>query len=280
MAVGGQNSYPALQEIADLVRSFVDDDKQGLTGTPGEGQILTNNATLPQSITLQNFMNSAIREVYREIRIMGQPTLIKDNYILYGVTPVNSALGVGVPNPAVQVALQFVGYFDGLTMNPNLTLPSDLLFPLNLWERENGTQNPFGEMTQSSVPLCPRNQVQWLGEWEWRTDGIWMNGATLARDLRLRYICTYPNLAYTNTDWTQTFVPIMDSQEAIADKIAVRYCRRLGGAQLQDAIVQADRSILRLKQQVTRARQRISFERPIYGNGAAGAAGSPALYLY
>ena len=118
MPTGGQNNYPSLMEIANLVRSFVNDDKRGATGTPGEGQILVNSG-----VTLPNFMNSAIREFYREIRIMGQPTLIKDNYILYGLTPVNSPLGVGVANPAVQVSLQFVGYFDGLGFNPNLALP-------------------------------------------------------------------------------------------------------------------------------------------------------------
>jgi hypothetical protein len=275
MAIGGQNNYPSLNDIANLARSLVNDDKAGATGTPGEGQILVNS-----SVTLQNLMNSAIRETYRDIRIMGQTTLIRDNYILYDLTPVNSALGVGVMNPAVQVSLSALGYFDGLMTNPDLLLPGDLIFPLEMWERQNGSNNPFGMMQQSTGALTPRNQTQSLGQWEWRTDQIWMNGATQSRDIRLRYICTYVSLAAPDIDWNNTFVPIMDSQEAIADKITVRYSARLGGDSLQYAMQKADTSIMRLRQQVTRTRQEIDFQRPAFGNGA-GLAGNPASnWLY
>jgi hypothetical protein len=274
VATGGLAGYPTLGTIANLVRSEVNDDKQGATGTPGEGQILTNS-----SITLQNFMNSAIRETYRDIRIMGQPTLIKDNYILLGLTPVNSSLGVGAISPATQVALQFQGYFDGLTSNANLTLPNDLILPLEMWERQNGTNGNFAPMRQATGALPGRNQAEWLGEWEWRTDSIWMNGATQTRDVRLRYIATFVDLAGPAIDWNTTYVPILDSQEAIADKIAVRYTARLGGDSLQYAIAKANTSISKLRQQVTRDRQMIDYQRPTYG-GAAGMAGNPANFLY
>lgn len=288
MAVGPQNNYPSLTEISNLVRSMVNDDKAGITGTAGEGQILVNpvvagtsgNVANPQGVTLTNLMNSAIRETYRDIRIVGQPTLIKDNYILEGLTPVNSSLGVGVPNPAVQVNLSVLGYFDGLQMNATLALPSDMLFPLEMWERQTGTENSFGMMRQSEGALSPRHQVQAFGEWEWRTDAIWMNGATLERDIRLRYIATYPSIATLNTIWDNLFVPIADSQEAIADKIVVRYTARLGGDSLQYAQQKAQESILRLKQEVTKSRQMIDYTRPTYGNGQAGAAGNPATWLY
>lgn len=274
MAIGGMSSYPSLATIASLVRTFVNDDKAGATGTPGEGQILTNS-----SVTLINLMNSAIRDTYRDVRIMGQPTLIKDNCIVLGLTPVNSALGVGAPNPAVQVALQFVGYFDGLQINSNLLLPGDLIMPLEVWERQNGTQDPFVMMTQNIGPLQPRNQVEMLVDWEWRTDSIWMNGSTQTRDIRLRYIATFADLAASSVDWTQTYVPILDSQDAIADKISVRYAARLGGTALADAMVAAKASLFKLKQQVTRDRQKIDLQRPIYG-GQAGSAGDPSRYLY
>jgi hypothetical protein len=274
MAVGSQSSYPSLAVIANLARSKVNDDKAGATGTPGEGQILTNT-----SVTLQNFMNSAIRDTYRDVRIMGQPTLIADNYILYGLPPVNSALGVGVMNPAVQVALQFTGFFDGLINWANFVLPGNLLYPLEVWERQSGTTNPFGIMKQSTGALAPRNQVQRLGEWEWRSDGIWMNGATESRDIRLRWILTFADLASSTIDWTATYVPILDSQDAIADKIAVLYTARLGGTALADARMDAKQSIFKLRQQITRARQVISYVRPAYGEGC-GQAGNPATFLY
>jgi hypothetical protein len=96
MAIGPDSNFPSLLDVANLVRSVVDDDKRGITGTAGEGQILTNltsgvSATqLPQYITLTNFMNLAIREVRRDVNIMGQPTFIRDNYLLLGLPPINS----------------------------------------------------------------------------------------------------------------------------------------------------------------------------------------------
>jgi hypothetical protein len=274
MAITPSTNFPSLLELADLVRSFVDDDKRGATGTPGEGQILVNLSSgltpkqLPQFVTLTNFMNSAIREVRRDCGIMGQPTFIRDNYLLMGLPPVNSNLGVGVMNPATQQSLSMVGFFDGVDMNPQFLLPADILQPLELWERLTGTVNPFSEMRQSSGALRPRNQVNALVDWEWRGNAIWFNGAILSRDVRMRYVGSLASLAAPSIDWSQTFVPIPDCQEAVADKIAVRYGRRLGSTQVADLVQQADRSILRLRQTVVRARQRIDNRRPLYsGDG-------------
>ena len=278
MPIGGNSTYPSLNTIANLARSKVNDDKAGATGTPGEGQILTNT-----SITLQNFMNSAIRDVYRDTRIMGQPTLIGDNYVLYNLPPVNSPLGVGVANPAVQVALQFTGYFDGMLNWPNFTLPGTMLYPIQMWERQSNAGQAssigFSPMHQATVALAPRQQVQLLGDWEWRTDGIWMNGATQYRDIRLRFLFTFANLVSPTIDWNTTEVPILDCEEAVADKIAVLYSARLGGAALADARLDAKASILKLRQQITRDRQMIDYTRPPYG-GQYGRAGDPATFLY
>jgi hypothetical protein len=220
---------------------------------------------------------------------MDYAALIKDNYILYGLPPVNSNLGVGIMNPAVQTQLGYTGFFDGLQQWSQWTLPSDMIYPLEMWERQAGTQLPFGMMMQNANGLSPRNQVQANGEWEWRTDGIWMHGSILSFDCRIRYICTYPallsNLAgmsttQVNAFFANTYVPIQDSQEAVADKIAARYARRLGGDAEGTAKAQAMESILRLKQQVQKTRQGISYVQTPFGANRAGASGNPATYLY
>lgn len=294
MAIVGQSNYPSLNTIANLVRSLVNDDQQGITGTPGEGQILVNpvvqqsNGTLvsnPAGVTLANMMNSAIREVYREVQIMSSPTLIRDNYVLYGLPMVNSSLGVGVQNPAVQVNLGFAGFFDGLETWGNFLLPGDLIYPLEMWERLNGTQNEFGKMKEALEPLPPTNQVQWLGTWEWRGDAIWMPGAITSRDIRLRYISRFVDVATLNTLWTNLFVPILDSEEAVADKIALRYSRRLASAESQalipDLITQADRSIHRLAQRVARARQKTDFQmKPYLETNQGGTRIGAGAYLF
>jgi hypothetical protein len=273
MAVGGASNFPSLLDVADLARSFVDDDKRGFTGTPGEGQILVNLTSgvsasqLPQFVTLARFMRSAIREVRRECSIMGQPTFIRDNYILEGLPAINSALGVGVINPIAQQSLTFTGFFDGLEVNPDFILPADMLQPLEIWERQSGTSYPFGMMDESTGALRPRNQTQALGEWESRDNAIFFHGAIFPRDIRIRYLAGMISFLSQTVDWAQTFIPIPDCEEAVADKIAVRYGRRLGSTQVADLVQQADRSMLRLRQQVTRSRQRIDNLRPLYGEG-------------
>src|ERR1700677_2680444 len=273
MAITPSTNFPSLLEIADLVRSFVDDDKRGATQTPGEGQILVNLTSgvlpsqLPQFVTLTRFMNSAIREVRRDCGIMGQPTFILNNYLLLGLPPVNSGLGVGVMNPETQQSLSNVGFFDGVNMNPEFILPADILQPLELWERLTGTVIPVTEMRESRGALRPRNQINALHDWEWRGNAIWFNGAILSRDVRIRYIGSLASLAKSSIDWSETFIPIPDCHEAVADKIAVRYARRLGSPQVADLNQQADRSMLRLRQTVVRARQRINNLRPEFSGG-------------
>jgi hypothetical protein len=116
----------SLEVVMNLVRSLVNDTQAGLTNTPGEGQIITDNPAV-SPFTLQ-FLNSAIRQLYRELRNVGDPELIFDNVILIGLPPIDSPTnGVGGPDPTVQTILSSSGYFDGVTIWPNLLLPSNML---------------------------------------------------------------------------------------------------------------------------------------------------------
>src|ERR1700686_529787 len=103
----------SLATIMDLVRSLVNDTQAGVTNTPGEGQIFTNNPLI--SPFTQPFLNSSIRELYRELRNNGDPVLIKDNVIFLGLPIINSPTqgGPGAVDPAVQTMLTPTGYFDG-----------------------------------------------------------------------------------------------------------------------------------------------------------------------
>src|ERR1700744_6481350 len=92
--VGGSIRYPSLQSMADLFRSQINDDMSGATDTPGEGQIDTNTSPF-----LLTFMNSGIRELYSDLRNVGDPALILDNYLLLGIPPISAQ------NPAQRVTL-------------------------------------------------------------------------------------------------------------------------------------------------------------------------------
>src|ERR1035437_2865870 len=148
--------YPSLSGIANYVRALINDSQAGATGTPGEGQIFVDDSSIAPFV--QPLINASIREVYRELRNIGAPTLIKDNVIISGLTPVYGANGLGVPDPAVQVYLSYSGYFDGNTINGDLYLPSDLLYPTEVWESQNSTNNPFRKMRQPQDGMPSRYQ--------------------------------------------------------------------------------------------------------------------------
>ena len=219
MPVGGSNQYPSLQTVTDLFRSEINDTGSGQNGTTG-GQIAYNQAPM-----ILPFLNAAMRWLASKLRLAGDPTLIIDNYILLNLPPVNSALGVGFPNPAVQTALAVTGYFDGLMWWPNLTLPAGFLNVERVWERLTNSQWDFSPLAQSPYGLPPVMQVENFGYYEQRQDQIWFPGALTARDIRIR--CTAQLLPFAGNalDFSNTFIPIYDSERVIAKAMCVEWSK-------------------------------------------------------
>ena len=125
------NGDTSLLNICNLVRALINDSQAGATGTPGEGQIFTDDPSI--SPFVQPFLNSGIRALYRELRNVGDPALVFDNYIITGVTPVNGPNGLAIPDPAVQVYVGKDGYFDGSQISANISLPGNLLYLERVW---------------------------------------------------------------------------------------------------------------------------------------------------
>ena len=216
-------------------------------------------------------MNSAIRELYRELRNVGQPTLLKDNVIISGLTPVNSvANGLGGPNPAVQVYLGFGGYFDGLTINANLTLPGDMIYPEFVWERQTNSNDQFVAMSQTQMGLPSVYQSSRMSLWEWRNDNIWMLGSINTVDVRLRYWCTLPQFFSQTLDFASTYVPIIDCTDAVAYKTAVKYATTLGSPGLADLKEDARDAMFQLKNGITRRQQSQYYGGIPYGSYNSG----------
>jgi hypothetical protein len=261
---GNGGSYPSLEEIANYVRALINDSQAGATGTPGEGQIFTDNPAI--SPFVQPMINASIREVYRELRNIGAPTLIRDNVIVSGLTPINGPNGLGQADPAVQVFLSYGGYFDGQTINSALLLPGDMLFPVRVWERQTDSNNTFTPMHQPQFGLPSRPQASAFGEWEWREDKVWMIGSTQIRDLRFRYYCSLPQFFSATLDFASTFVPVLDSGDAIALKTATKYARMLGSPGLPDLIGEAKEQMFQLKNQYTRRAQSVDYHRVPFGS--------------
>lgn len=260
-----QNSgNTSLETIMDLVRALVNDSQAGATGTPGEGQILTDNPAI--SPFTQPFLNSAIRDTYRALRNVGDPALVKDNVIVSGLTPVNGPQGLAAPDPSIQVYLGFGGYFDGTLINSNLLLPNDVLYMERVWERTTGSNNNFQPMEQPQFGLPSRQQGPTLCEWEWRNYNINMVGSTQTKDLRLRYWCALPQFFSSTLDFASTFVPIVDCVDAVAFATAVKYAISLGSPGLPTLKAEAVEQMRQLKNAHVRRSQSVDYQRPPYGS--------------
>jgi hypothetical protein len=255
----------SLGTIMILARSLVNDTQPGAQGIIGEGQILVDNPKI-SAFTLP-FLMASIREVYRELRNVGDPELIFDNVIIENLPIVNSPVnGPGSSDPAVQTILSTNGYFDGVQQWPNFLLPANMLYPEKLWERASGTNNNFHEMTQVQSGLPSRAQQPDLVHWEWRNNNLNFCGATQNRDIRMRYYGTLPVPYGTTLNFETTYVPIFDCTEAVAYKVAVKYARMLGSPGLQDLVGEAKEQMFQLKNQVTRRMQSIDYHRIPFGN--------------
>jgi|SRR5579872_3501981 len=259
-------NYPTLEGVMNLVRSILNDAFAGATNTPGEGQIVTDSPTISPS-TLP-FLNSAIREVYRKLRTVGSPTLIRDNYLLIGLGPVNGPLGLSVPDPTIQVRIGFDGYDDGSgNVVTTQALPSDLILPIKFWERLSQSEETFDMMQEAAAGLEPRDQRRSFGQWEWRKDSIYLNGSIETRDMRIRYQAFMPEFFQSNINFATTQIPIFDCDEAVAYLTAYKVSFSLGGAQTAAGLkAQAEEEIFDLRNETVRNMQKTKYKRRPYGN--------------
>ena len=183
MPVVGSSAYNTAGQITSLVRSLLND---------AQGNLFTDAVLLP-------YANSAYRKVQRALGNTGAGGFLNDDALLV-------VAAIPAPDASLQVSLT------DATAPPN-QLPTDLLVPLKLWERPNGSSDDFAEMVDltrhGGLPSRPQDVV--LGVWEWRADGIYFLGATQDTQIRLRYLKAYPDF----TDATSP-VLIRNAQESIA----------------------------------------------------------------
>ncbi len=183
MPVVGSSAYNTAGQITALVRSLLND---------AQGNLFTDALLLP-------YANSAYRKLQRTLANAGGGGFLQDDVLLV-------VQAVAQADASLQVSIT------DATAPPN-QLPTDLLVPLKLWERANGSSDEFVEMSDVSQHggLPSRAQDTVLSVWEWRADGIYFVGATQNVQVRLRYLKAYPDL----TDATSP-VLVRNAQEAIA----------------------------------------------------------------
>ena len=183
MPVVGSSAYNTAGQITSLVRSLLND---------AQGNLFTDAVLLP-------YLNSAYRKVQRALGNTGGGGFIQDDVLLV-------VAGVSAADASLQVCVS------DATAPPN-QLPTDLLVPMKLWERPNGSTDDFVEMVDLTRHggLPSRVQDTTLSVWEWRADGLWFVGATQDTQIRMRYLKAYPDLADATSP-----VLVRNAQEALA----------------------------------------------------------------
>lgn len=251
------SSYPIAENVLQLARAGVNDMLRSVSGT-----ILTDTAPFTAV-----YLNAAIRRVQRELANNGITSNLRDNVIISGLTP------AAVSDPSVQVFVSQLGYFDGAQLNANIVLPADLVFPLELWERQTGSGAQFQYMPQPQEGLTSRIPGSYFGQWEWREDQINMTGSTITEDLRIRYEASLPRIT-AGSDFTKTVIAIRDGEDALAAAIVLQYSRTRGSALHAESKTWFDEEMFQLVNRYVRRDQRISYRPRGYRAGGGRIDGS------
>ncbi len=165
------------------------------------GDILTDTAAFTQTI-----VNAAWRRLQELLANYGVSILNRE-VLLYNVPTVAGT------DQGLQVWINWVNFFDGLTLRSAPVLPQDMITPLDLYERAAGTHGNFTPMDQvfNGLPTAPKENLNRL--WEWRQEAIYMPGALVLTEIRLRYAGFLADFADVTgpplVHWYNLPVPIM-----------------------------------------------------------------------
>jgi hypothetical protein len=251
----------------DMARMLINDCPLGLSGN-----LLAD--TQPYA---QQTYNMAWRRFQSDLAQSGDPAQTEEVLLLSFPVVANN-------DPATLVYVGQADYFDGQNywVPPDVSLlPQDLIMPLHLKERMGGTTQPLIEMwpCDNGIPMGPKNA--YLHWWEWRSAGpgngnaIFMPGATVVRDIWLRYASFLPD-AVPTTDpaltWYQQPIPMLRCADALAFYIAAQFAYSRGSEQAKavaNSYWSDGKEAMRglLNQTTMKVRQRINHRRRSYSAG-------------
>ena len=208
------------------------------------------------------YLNAACLDTFAELRNVGAPELLLDNYLLEGLPALTQ------PDPAVQVGLGYAGFFDGFQWHPQWTLPIGLSRMLALAQRQTNANQDFAPIVHFPAGIPGILQGLLMNGWEMRQGILWMSGATSQIDLRIRCRITFPpflSQAAQVIDFSTAYVPILDSLNAIAAKMLVIYARRFAPEQLPNAKDAETTYMGKLRLESIRERQSAESQRSEFG---------------
>lgn len=167
-------------------------------------------------------LNLAWRKLQRKLALAGHARL-EPTVTIQDIPPVNVAVAT---DPATEVYITWTGFFDGVQLLQTPTLPADLIFPIKIGERQDGTVADFYDMHPATDGLPSIPPGAWFRWWDWRGlpggggEGLYFKGSVLSIDLRMRYAAFMPDIVMAQGGLSQTLVPFMRCAEALAYYIA------------------------------------------------------------
>lgn len=178
---------------------------------PIGGQIVSNNNSFSQQV-----VNDAWRKMQNKLADLRYSGLQND-LLFTAVPPVASN------DPATQVYFDFSGYWDGASSHGGFALPSNLIQPYELTERQNGTTNIFTDLDRIPWSLPRVTKADWNRQWLWRDNRLYMPGALVATDITLVYAQLLADFTDASLPWFQQSMPILNCTDSLADYI----CREI-----------------------------------------------------
>ncbi len=226
----------------------------------------------------QQFAWDGWRQFQRDLAEAGDPACT--NEFLSQNLPVVASI-----DPYVQVYLGQANYFDGTSYysSPVVNLlPADCIMPLHIEERLGGTTQLFTRMVpcDNGVPRGPK--TTYLRYWEWRSAGpgngnaIWMPGATVLRDIFVRYASFLPdfqnNTPIASTPWYGQPLPMLRVADVLGFYIAAAFAYSRGSEQAKavaNSFWADGKAAMRgyLNSTTMKVRQRINHRRRPYAHG-------------
>jgi len=247
MPVLPSTGYNTVEDVLNLLRVICDDSEIAA------GDVITDTA--PFTFTL---LNGAYRRVQSELAAVGIETLTDyATMIGFPIMPVADPEGRMLINDEGTQIIYPSGVGNAFYLTPQL--PTNLVRPLKLWERQTGTTNFTQPMILAPNEIFGMSQQSFFVDYEWTGDSIVTRGALQSQDIKMKYEKTLPALAAPTDP-----VPIRGVPNCAAYYAAMIFVASRGGAILQEFKATALDEIELYKARNSRMRQRKQTRRRPY----------------
>lgn len=176
-------------------------------------------------LSTQQAFNNAYRKMQAVMANAGSATF-EASIVIQGIPRVSSA----ALDPATECSISWFGCNDGVDVTVTPALPSNLMTPLWISERWNGSMQPFPSPRRPNMACCadglPKNiKINWNGCWQWRGEVIYYPGSVQSMDFWIYYQAYLPDLIDVSTSpWFTLDVPVMRCQEALSHWLCREFC--------------------------------------------------------